>query len=123
MLFCNPNGAYLESFPFETSYVRFYVEQGINVALWNYRGYSKSVGSPSISRNKKDALAVYDFVKEKGYSVEIVHGYSIGGPTAIYLASQRKIDLLITDRTFSSLVQVEIGVCSWLVGMEKSLYS
>jgi esterase/lipase len=51
---------------------------------------------------------VYDFITDKGYDISIVHGYSIGGPTSIYLASQRKVDLLVTDRTFSSLHEVKI---------------
>ena len=113
VLLCNPNGAYIENFPFETSIVRFYLELGFNVALWNYRGYSKSVGEPSLANNKKDVLEVYDFLTSAEYEVEIAHGYSIGGPTSIYLASQREISLLVADRTFSSLKDVAVIVRRW----------
>ena len=106
VLFCNPNGAFIEQFPFETNYVRFYLEEGYNVCLWNYRGYLKSKGSPTIENNKKDVLKVYDFLGTQGYQIQVVHGYSIGGPTAIHLASERKVGLLVADRTFSSLVHL-----------------
>lgn len=83
------------------------MELGYNVTLWNYRGYSKSVGEPSLTRNKEDVLVVYDFLKGKEYEIEIAHGYSIGGPTSIYLASERPVELLVTDRTFCSLQEVQ----------------
>jgi pimeloyl-ACP methyl ester carboxylesterase len=55
------------------------------VILWNYRGYGESTGTPSIKRSQEDALAVYYFYKAKGFEIEIVHGYSIGGAAAVGL--------------------------------------
>jgi pimeloyl-ACP methyl ester carboxylesterase len=87
----------------ECKYIDFYIEQGYCVCLWNYRGYGQSTGVPSLSKNEKDVLQLYDYLTKQGYSPTIAHGYSIGGPVAIYLAANRPIDMLIADRTFGSI--------------------
>lgn len=56
--------------------------------LWNYRGYAQSTGSPSIKQSQEDAFTVYRYYTEKGYSIEIVHGYSIGGAAAVGLPTK-----------------------------------
>ena len=106
VLFCHPNGAYLEQFAIDCKYPNFYLLHGLHVCLWNYRGYSESQGEPCILNNQHDALTVYDSLREWGYDPVVAHGYSIGGPVAIYLAKHRKVNLLVADRSFSSLYQV-----------------
>lgn len=80
--------------------------------LWNYRGYGQSTGNPSIRHSQEDALSVYRFYRNRGYEIEIVHGYSIGGAAAVGLMEQLskgkqqpgdKVEILIVDRSFSSI--------------------
>lgn len=81
--------------------------------LWNYRGYGQSTGEPSIARSQQDAYSVYKFYRNKGYEIEIVHGYSIGGPAAVGLIEHISkeqvrnpndtVKILIVDRSFSSI--------------------
>lgn len=87
----------------ECKYIDFYLEQGYCVCLWNYRGYGRSTGTPSLSNHERDVLEVYEKVIAEGFSPKIVHGYSIGGPIAIYLASLKPVSMLIADRTFGSI--------------------
>ena len=95
ILFCNPNGVFIQYFGMDNQYVRNYVKlvcfifiQGYHVILWNYRGYAQSTGIPSIKLSQEDAFTVYQFYTERGYKIQIVHGYSIGGAAAVSLPSK-----------------------------------
>jgi pimeloyl-ACP methyl ester carboxylesterase len=92
----------------ECKYIDFYLEQGYCVCLWNYRGYGRSTGKPSLSTNEKDVLEIHEKLSNEGYAPKIAHGYSIGGPLAIYLACLRPMSMLIADRTFGSIELVRI---------------
>ena len=46
MLFCNPNGAQYETIFHDTRWANFYLSQGMNIFLWNYRGFGESSGVP-----------------------------------------------------------------------------
>lgn len=73
--------------------------------MWNYRGYGTSTGIPTIKLCQKDAKTVFDYYKH--HNITITHGYSIGGSSAIGLASvEKSIKVLIADRTFSSIANV-----------------
>lgn len=47
MIMCCPNAAYYELMCIENEWVRFYIRAGVNVFIWNYRGYGRSGGQPS----------------------------------------------------------------------------
>ena len=47
IIICFPNGGFIEYFYFQWEWVNFYLELGINVLLWNYRGYYRSTGTPT----------------------------------------------------------------------------
>jgi uncharacterized protein len=79
---------------------------GLDVFLYDYRGYGKSTGSPSEAGLYADAQAAYDFVvKEKHIPREriISYGESLGGPVAAHLASKNEVGATILDSTFTSL--------------------
>lgn len=77
--------------------------------MWNYRGYGQSTGTPTIVRSQIDAAHVYQFYREQGYDISIIHGYSIGGAAAVGIFERippveaEKIEILIIDRSFSSI--------------------
>ena len=80
--------------------------------MWNYRGYGQSTGTPSILKSQVDATNVYNFYRAQGYDIKIVHGYSIGGAAAVGIFDkldeyeQKNIEVLIIDRSFSSIGEV-----------------
>jgi alpha-beta hydrolase superfamily lysophospholipase len=78
------------------------------VFMVSYRGYGKSQGSPGEAGMKIDAQAVLDYIVDRHREASlIVYGQSIGGAVAIDLVSKNhsKIDLLIVENTFLSLVR------------------
>ena len=88
VIICFPNGGFIEYFYFQWEWVNFYLEKGVNVLLWNYRGYYKSTGTPSSKNVLEDVELVYDYLKYnlKAKGVIGVHGESLGGYVATHLA-------------------------------------
>ena len=107
MLFCNPNAGFYEFAYYQSEWLEYYIQSGINVFMWNYRGYGRTKGRPSIARLKKDGLAVMNYLRRERRVGRLgVHGESLGGCIATYLASHAQADFLFADRTFASLSQV-----------------
>ena len=103
LLYCNPNGMIYQLFTPDK--FLFLLEGGCDIIFWNYRGYGGSTGYPSFKNAKTDALELFDYAKKKyfNYNKYGVYGYSVGGGSAMYVASQRYLDALICDRNFSSV--------------------
>lgn len=79
---------------------------GVNVFIFDYRGYGKSEGFPSESGFYKDADAAFDYLVKERKEPQgriILYGESIGGAVAIDLAGRIKPKALITEETFSSI--------------------
>ena len=109
-MFCLPNGAYLQYFVLESQYIDMYLDLGYKIVLWNYRGYGQSTGEPALHRSLSDANTVFLYCKNQlSLDVEVLHGYSIGGPPAISLALNypEQIKVIVTDRTFCDIAKVE----------------
>ena len=63
MILCNPNAEYAEQIQYNTDLLDFYIENGINVVVYNYRGYGLSQGTPSINKIKEDSETVAMYVR------------------------------------------------------------
>ena len=63
MIFCGPNAMYAEQSQYDSDMLTFYIENGINVLIYNYRGYGLSEGSPTISNIRKDSEIVAMYVR------------------------------------------------------------
>ena len=96
------------------SWVFLYLNEGINVFLWNYPHVSNSSGSPSFERVMLAGDTVITEVMHRFNVPEeqiILHGHSMGGGISLYLASQRtrtgelkyKHLNICNDRSFSCL--------------------
>jgi len=89
--------------------VRLFHAQGLNVFIFDYRGYGKSEGSPSEEGLYKDSLAAYHYlVEERQISPQkiVLYGASLGAVFAIDLAAKKEIGSLIIDSAFSSGVDM-----------------
>lgn len=78
---------------------------GLNVLIFDYRGYGQSEGSPSEQGLYRDAAAAWHYLIEtKGFNSEdiILFGRSLGGAVAAKLASQVQAGGVILESTFSS---------------------
>jgi len=105
MILCGPNAMYAEQVQYDSDLLGFYIENGINVMVYNYRGYGLSQGLPSISNIRMDSETVASYVRQRvgAYTRVGVHGRSIGGVVATHLARKGFVDFLFADRTFRSL--------------------
>ena len=113
-ILCNPNAMFYQhmmNFP-HAFYLRFFISKGINVLIWNYRGYSRShtsnclTNSPSPTNIKEDAECVLTYLKNvMGLKGKFgVYGRSMGGIATCHLA--KHVDMIIVDRTFATLNEV-----------------
>ncbi|CAG9319000.1 unnamed protein product [Blepharisma stoltei] len=104
MLICNPNAGYYEYSYFQTDWLEFYLTHGINVFLWNYRGYGRTTGKLSLKNLMNDGENIVNYLRTIKHVPKLgVHGESLGGCIATYLARECSLDFLFADRTFSSL--------------------
>ena len=107
IIFCMPNGGCYELIP--KIKIDFYLKLGFSFLCWNYKGYGYSKGRANFSNCKYAILEVYDtIVNNPKYHFKkiCVMGHSIGGVPACYLAKNRKIDLLISDRNFCDITRL-----------------
>jgi len=78
---------------------------GLNVFIFDYRGYGKSQGKPDESGLYKDARAAWHYLTdERGFDHKdiILFGRSLGGAVAAELAAATQPGGLILESTFSS---------------------
>lgn len=80
----------------------------INALIVDYRGYGKSTGKPTSEGVIVDALAMYQYLLDKGYKPEniSVYGRSLGGAIALELASRVKIRSVVFQSSFTSLKEL-----------------
>jgi len=79
---------------------------GLNVLIFDYRGYGKSTGVPSEPGLYQDAAAAFKYLTEKRDIPRekiVLYGESIGGAVAIDLARKEKVRAIITEETFTSV--------------------
>jgi len=84
-------------------------EMGLNIFIFDYRGYGKSQGSPDEQGLYSDGDAAYDYlVSQKKISPRrlILYGESIGGAVAIDIAERFPVKAVITEETFTSVKEM-----------------
>ncbi len=82
---------------------------GCSVLLFDYRGYGRSEGSPTIAGVLADARAARHWLAGRGRVAEneiVVVGNSLGGAVAVDLAARDGARGLVLENTFSSLADV-----------------
>lgn len=79
---------------------------GLDVLIFDYRGYGTSEGNPHEKGLYRDAESVYDFlIKKKKVPAWNIIGYgeSLGGAVIIDLAQKHELEGIIVEGTFSSI--------------------
>jgi len=89
-----------------TEKILMFHDLGLNVFVFDYRGYGRSQGQPSEQGLYMDLRAAYRYVVSKeevpGQDI-ILYGESIGGSVAIDLARRVAVRAVITEGTFTSV--------------------
>ena len=105
MIICCRGDYPYELFAFYDKWIEHYLNYGIDVLLWNYRGYGESGGFPTMNNIRSDCERVLDFIKgEYHYNKVGVHGMGvIGGVCGGYLLRKQKINFCFEDRCVCDL--------------------
>ncbi|HWI57461.1 MAG TPA: alpha/beta hydrolase, partial [Bacillota bacterium] len=92
------------------------LETGVNVFVFDYRGYGRSQGRPSEEGTYCDAQAAYQWLQQKGFSGRdiITFGESLGGGIASELALRETLAGLVLQSTFTSIPDIGSELFPWL---------
>jgi pimeloyl-ACP methyl ester carboxylesterase len=89
-------------------------QSGVNVVIYDYRGYGFSSGIADVMAFRRDALLAYDDAARQAGGPVMVYGFSMGTAMAAYVASVRPVKAVIlagaiasAAEEFPRLVQVE----------------
>ena len=85
-----------------------WLDLGVSVFAFDYRGYGQSEGTPSEAGTYLDGQAAYAWLRGRGFAPEniILLGKSLGGGIASEIALREKVGGLILQNTFSSIPDV-----------------
>ena len=85
---------------------------GVNVFVFDYRGYGQSQGRPSEEGTYRDAQAAYEWLRQKGFAGTniIAFGESLGGGIAAELAVREPVGGLVLQSTFTSIPDMGGGI-------------
>jgi uncharacterized protein len=89
---------------------------GVNVFVFDYRGYGRSEGRPSEEGTYRDAQAAYQWLRQKGFAATniVAFGESLGGGVAAELATRETLGGLVLQSTFTSIPDVGAELFPWL---------
>jgi fermentation-respiration switch protein FrsA (DUF1100 family) len=89
---------------------------GVNVLVFDYRGYGRSRGRPSEEGTYCDAQAAYAWLLQKGFAGTniIAFGESLGGGVAAELAVREPVGGLVLQSTFTSIPDMGAELFPWL---------
>lgn len=92
-------------------------ELGLNVFMFDYRGYGKSEGAPSEKGTYKDAQAAWKYLqtaRAKPDSSIVIMGRSLGGSIAAWLSARKSPVATIIESTFTSAADLGAELYPWL---------
>ena len=106
VLFCHGNAGNITH---RLANVAYLTQLGINVFIFDYRGYGKSQGAPGEEGLYRDAVAAYEYLlsrKDIDHTRIVLFGRSLGGAVAVELATKKPCDKLILESTFTSVKEM-----------------
>lgn len=113
MLFCHGNAGNISH---RLDVCQALLLTGVNVFLFDYRGYGRSQGRPSEAGTYLDAQAAYEWLRGKGFAARdiLVFGESLGGGIAAELCACRPTGGLVLQSTFTSMPDLGAELFPWL---------
>ena len=97
--------------------VRSWKSLGVDVLLYDYRGFGRSTGSPDEEGTYRDGRAAYDYlvnVRHVDPSKLVLMGESLGCAISIQLALDRKAAGLILEAPFASIRRMAAAIYPFL---------
>lgn len=71
----------------------------VNLAIFDYRGYGRSSGMPTVANMTGDAIAIFDALEARFPGQVAVHGQSLGSFVAAGLAQERRVRSVVLETT------------------------
>ena len=92
------------------------LQSGLNVLLFDYRGYGRSGGRASEEGTYLDAKAAYEWLRRRGFAGAnmIAFGESLGGGIATELALRKQVGGLVLESSFSCIFDLAAEIFPWL---------
>jgi len=106
ILFCHGNAGNISH---RLDSIQIFHRLGLDVFIFDYRGYGQSEGSPTEEGTYQDAEAAWQYLietRQTDPSQIIIFGRSLGGAVASWLAQSHQPGALILESTFTSLPEV-----------------
>ena len=89
---------------------------GTDVAVFDYRGYGRSSGTPTVAAMSADALRVFDHVSALYPDGVIVHGQSLGSFMAAYVVRHRpRTRAMVLEATSTNVLDWVDANVPWYV--------
>ncbi|MBI3570399.1 MAG: alpha/beta hydrolase [Gammaproteobacteria bacterium] len=114
LLFCHGNAGNISH---RLESIRQFHQLGLNVFIFDYRGYGASEGAPTEAGTYRDAEAARRYLVEtRGLASEriIYFGRSLGAAIAAWLATQHPPRALIVESAFTSVPDFGAEIYPWL---------
>jgi len=114
VLMCHGNGGNIGD---RLHPIGLFHELGLNVLIFDYRGYGESAGKPSEEGTYQDARAAWQYLVEKRNTPPdkiVIFGRSLGGAVATGLAERVTPAALILEATFTSIPDMGARLYPWL---------
>lgn len=113
LLLCHGNGGNISH---RLGFYQAWLELGVSVFTFDYRGYGRSEGKPSEEGTYQDGQAAVQWLRRRGFAPEhiIVLGKSLGGGVASELALRETIGGLILQSTFTNIADMGAQLFPWL---------
>lgn len=111
ILFCHGNGGNISH---RVQMCAAMLKCGVNVFVFDYRGYGLSDGTPSEAGTYLDAQGAYDWLLARGCARVVAYGESLGGGVAAELALREKLAGLVLQSTFTSIPDAGAEIFPWL---------
>ncbi len=114
VLFCHGNAGNISG-RIETA--QLLLELGVNVLLFDYRGYGRSDGEPTEANVYADAQAAFDWLRQQKrlQATDIfVFGRSLGGAVAVEMGVVNDCGGVIVESSFTSIVAMGQRVYPYL---------
>ena len=88
----------------------------VDMLSFDYRGFGESEGKPSVDGLKKDALVVYDHLRDVlqvAPDAIVLHGQSLGSFVALWVASQRPVAGVVLETPVTGVRDLLSHLAPW----------
>ncbi len=106
LLFCHGNAGNISD---RLESIRIFLDLGLSVFIFDYRGYGRSDGKISEAGTYADARAAFDYLVGEAHVPPeqiIIFGRSLGAAVAIHLAFRQRPRALVVESAFTSIADI-----------------